>query len=156
MSKLYSLTSEVAAYVLLFCRWPLRGVDWGEELGCNVVCRLPVGRGRWWTVGHAVDWPEVRGGIEAVATGADGLLLDIPDERWCARSTRHRAQAVRRRVSCLDIVFLYMLWTVSPFRKNSLSFQVKVLTGVGDLSEMQVDVPLPVRHSCIWPYCWAQ
>jgi len=48
-----------------------------------------------------VDWPEVRGGIEAAVTSFDGLLLDAPNERWCARSTRHRGRAVRRHASCL-------------------------------------------------------
>ena len=36
------------------------------------------------TTGNVVGWPEFRVGIEEAATGADGLLLDIPDERWCA------------------------------------------------------------------------
>jgi len=45
------------------------------------------GGGRW-TAGHGVDWSVVRGGIAAAATGFD--------ERWCARSTRHRGRAVGR------------------------------------------------------------
>ena len=34
--------------------------------------------------------------------------------------------------------------------------QAKELTGGGDLREAQVDVPLSVSHSCVWPHCWAQ
>jgi len=34
--------------------------------------------------------------------------------------------------------------------------QAKVLTGGGDLSEAQVDVPLYVSHSCVWSQSWAQ
>jgi hypothetical protein len=33
--------------------------------------------------------------------------------------------------------------------------QANVLTGGGDLREAQVDVPLSVSHSCVWPYRWA-
>jgi len=33
--------------------------------------------------------------------------------------------------------------------------QAKGLTGGGDLHEAQVDVPLSVSHSCVWPHCWA-
>jgi len=55
----------------------VRGVRAGQNCGGG---RL--------TAGHGVDWPEVRGGITASATGSD--------ERWCARSTRHRSRAVGR------------------------------------------------------------
>jgi len=37
---------------------------------------------------------EDHGGIEAAATGSDGLLLDAPNERWYVRSTRHLGRAV--------------------------------------------------------------
>jgi len=40
------------------------------------------------------------------ATGADGLLLDVPDEWWCARSTRLHGRAVGHQVFCLDESFL--------------------------------------------------
>jgi hypothetical protein len=33
--------------------------------------------------------------------------------------------------------------------------QAKVLTGGGDLREAQLDVPLSVSHSCVWPHRWA-
>ena len=33
--------------------------------------------------------------------------------------------------------------------------QAKVLTGGKDLREAQVDVPLSVSHSCVWPHSWA-
>jgi len=33
--------------------------------------------------------------------------------------------------------------------------QAKVLTGGGDLRFAQVDVPLSVSHSCVWPHRWA-
>ena len=46
MSKLYSLTSEVAAYLPLFYRLLLSDVDCGAELRCHVVTRPPVGRER--------------------------------------------------------------------------------------------------------------
>jgi len=36
------------------------------------------------------------------------------------------------------------------------SSQAKVLTGGRDLRQVQVDVPLSVSHSCVWPHCWAQ
>jgi len=46
----------------------------------------------------------------------------MPGWAW---STRHRGRAVRRRVSCLDVVLqsflLYVSWTVTPFRMNSFS-----------------------------------
>ena len=88
------LKSEVAAYLPLFvvCCWVVVDCDLG--LRCHVVTRPPVSRGRWWTAGHGVDWPEVCGGIEAATTGSDGVLLDAPDEWWCARSTKHRGRAV--------------------------------------------------------------
>jgi len=59
-----------------------------------------------------VDWPEVRGGIEEAATGADmGLsaAAGCSDERWCARSTRLRGWAVGRCVFRLDVSFLDVL-----------------------------------------------
>jgi hypothetical protein len=34
--------------------------------------------------------------------------------------------------------------------------QAKVLTEGRDLHNAQVDVPLSVSHSCVWPHCWAQ
>jgi len=46
MSKLYSLTSEVAAYLPLFYRLLLSDVDCGVELHCHVVTRPLVGRKR--------------------------------------------------------------------------------------------------------------
>jgi len=33
--------------------------------------------------------------------------------------------------------------------------QAQVLTGVGDLREAQVDVPLSVSHTCVWSHSWA-
>jgi len=96
MSKLYSLTSEVAAYLQLLYRLLLSGVHCGVVLRCHVVTWPPVGRERWWTAGHAVAWPEIRGGVEDVATGA---AAGCHDERWCARSTRLRVRAVGRRAS---------------------------------------------------------
>ena len=93
-SVLYSQKSEVAVYLPLFVVCCLVVVDCNVGLRCHVVTRPPVSRGRWWTAGHRVDWPEVRGGIEAAATGSDGLLLDAPDEWWCAWSMRHRGRAV--------------------------------------------------------------
>ena len=33
--------------------------------------------------------------------------------------------------------------------------QGKVLTGGGDLREVQVDVPLSVSHTCVWSHSWA-
>jgi len=61
-----------------------------------------------------VDWPEVRGGIEAAATGSEGLLLDAPDEQCYARSTRHRGRAVMPPV--LPNFLFGVLLTVTPFR----------------------------------------
>jgi len=40
----YSLTSEVAAYLPLFCHLLLSGVNRVVELVCHVVTRPPVGR----------------------------------------------------------------------------------------------------------------
>jgi len=37
----------------------------------------------------------------------------------------------------------------------TVSSQAKVLTGSRDLCEAQVDVPLYVSHSCVWPHRWA-
>jgi hypothetical protein len=41
-------------------------------------------------------------------------------------------------------------------RGQAKTSQAKVLTGVGDLREGQVDVPLSVSHSCVWSHSWAQ
>jgi len=46
MSKLYSLTSEVAAYLPLFYHLLLSDVDCGVELRCHVVTRPPGSRER--------------------------------------------------------------------------------------------------------------
>jgi len=56
------------------------------------------------------------GRIEAAATGSDGLLLDAPDERWCAKSTRYCGQAVVPSV--LPSFLLGVLLTVTPYRMN--------------------------------------
>ena len=54
--------------------------------------------------------------------GSKWLLAVCRDERWCAQSTRHRGQAVRCHVSCLDVVLQSFLldvsWTITPFRMN--------------------------------------
>jgi hypothetical protein len=39
-------------------------------------------------------------------------------------------------------------------RVGSQASQAKVLTGGRDLRKTQVDVPLSVSHSCVWPHCW--
>jgi len=58
------------------------------------------------------------GGIEEAATGADvGLsaVAGCSDEWWCALSTRLCGQAVRRHVLHLDVSFLDVLLTDTPF-----------------------------------------
>ena len=114
MSKVVQSEEWGRSLFAVICRLLLSGVDRDVGLRCHVVTRPPVSRGRWWTAGHAVDWPEVRGGIEAAATLSDGLLLDAPDERWCARSTRHRGRAVVPPV--LPSFLFGLLLTVTSFR----------------------------------------
>ena len=56
--------------------------------------------------------------LEAFATGYNGLLLDVPEERRCSRFTKHRGRVVSHCAFCLDVVFLDMLRTVTHFRMN--------------------------------------
>jgi len=102
---LYSLTSEVTAYLPLPYRLQLSSVDCGVELHCHVVTRHLVGRGRCWTTSHAVSLPEVRGGVEG---GCDCVecCRRMPGEWWYARSMRLRGRAVGRCIFCLDGSFL--------------------------------------------------
>ena len=65
----------VAAYLPWFrlwvCCWVFCSVvDCGVEPGWCVVTRPSVGRKWWCASGCAADWPEVRGEIKEVATGA--------------------------------------------------------------------------------------
>ena len=92
MSKLYSLTSEVAAYLPLFYRLLLSDVDCGVELCCHVVTMPPVGRERWWTAGYAVGWPDVRtsGGVpgsRGYVAGQSGHLYRWVLS-WCVLSVK--------------------------------------------------------------------
>ena len=114
MSKVVQSEEWGRGLFAVYCCLLLSGDDCDVGLRCHVVTRPPVSRGRWWTAGHVVDSPEVRSGIEAAATGSDGLLLDAPDERWCARSTRHRGWAVVPPVS--PSFLLGVLLTVTPYR----------------------------------------
>jgi len=128
MSKLYSLTSEVAAYLPLFYHLLLSDVDCGVELRCHVVTRPPVGRERWWTAGYVVGWPEVHSGVEEAATGA---AAGCPDERWCARSTRLCGRAVGSSVLMspfLMCVVSYPFLNELPFAGQMASF-TQVIAG---------------------------
>jgi len=47
------------------------------------------------------------------------------DERWCVPSTRLRGRAVGRRVFRLDVSFLDVLLTDTPFRINEFCSKPK-------------------------------
>jgi len=163
--------------IVLVCSWACSVENLlpnGKQLVCSVdvsaVWCCGEASGQLWLMVyllmHGWAWPEGHGEPQQLVVGVVagwGLLAVCPGERWCARSMRHCGQAVRRRVSCWVVVFLIflldVLWTVTPFRMNCLSFkpsQAKVLTGGGDLHKAQLDVPLSASHSCVWPHSWAQ
>jgi hypothetical protein len=142
MSKLCSLTSEVAAYLPLFYRLLLGDVDCGVELCCHVVTRPPVGRERWWTAGYAVGWPEVHGGVEEAVTGA---AAGCPDERWCARSMRLCGRAVRASV----LMSTFLMCVVGYSFLNELPFAGQMA------SFIQVTAGQPALPLAGWQSWWA-
>jgi len=97
-----------------------------------------------------------RHGLRLVLTpGRKLLLLSARLSSGVPRSTRHRGRAVWRcfLADVLDGCFLICVWQSTP--SDWFFGQAKVLTGGGDLREAQVDVPLSVSHSCVWPHRWA-
>ena len=88
-----------------------------------------------------------------------GLAVRL-DEWWCAWSTMHGGRAVGRWSLSWCCRLSWMVLVVESSLDVDVEVlypsQAKVLTGGGDLGEGQVDVPLSVSHSCVWPHCWAQ
>jgi len=72
--------------------------DCSVELGCPVVTRPPVSCERWCTAGYVVDWPEVHGGIEEAATGAECCCRM---SGWTVVCLVHKASWSGSRALCL-------------------------------------------------------
>jgi len=110
--------------------------DYGVELGYPVVTRPPVSRERWCTAGWAVDRLEVDGGIEEAATGAECCCRM---SRWkvVCRSTRLRGRAVGHRVFRLEVSFLNVLLTDTPFWINEFCW-----------SEWPLFIPVTCSPAC--------
>jgi len=77
----------------------------------------------------------------------------------CAAWIGSRTMLLPSEMSRTDYSFLVcsqtMLLLLVVSRECWLSSQPKVLTEGWDLHEAQVDIPLSVSHSSIWPHRWA-
>ena len=94
------------------------------------------------TKGH--DEPQQ---LVAGVVAGRGLLAVCLDERWCARSMRHRGRVVGRRVSCRVVVTLSFFFNVGQLlisERTSLGpkpSQEKVLTGAANCAKHKSTSP---------------